>query len=62
MNLNQVTIPVLDVPESIAFYKTFGLKLNVHTHDRNARFLSPQGDVTLSLHRVGDNLKELLWA
>ncbi|MEP0481508.1 MAG: VOC family protein, partial [Nonlabens sp.] len=33
MNLNQITIPVLDIPKSIAFYESLGLNLIVHTHD-----------------------------
>ncbi|MDF1698450.1 MAG: VOC family protein [Saprospiraceae bacterium] len=52
MNLNQVTIPVLNVVSSIPFYQALGLKLIVHTHDKYARFeCSPNGS-TLSLHQV----------
>ncbi|MEQ9187530.1 MAG: VOC family protein [Cryomorphaceae bacterium] len=49
MNLNQVSVPSHDVPESIAFYKALGLELIVHTHDRYARFQCPVGDSTLSV-------------
>lgn len=52
MNLNQVTIPSLDVAKSIAFYKLLGLKLIVHTHDAYARFECPDGDATFSIHQV----------
>ncbi len=52
MNLNQVTIPSLDVTKSIAFYKKLGLHLIVHTHERYARFECPDGDSTFSIHQV----------
>ena len=52
MNLNQITIPSLDVTKSIAFYKRLGLKLIVHTHDAYARFECPEGDATFSIHQV----------
>lgn len=57
MNLNQVTIPVIDVPRSIDFYKALGLNLIVHTHDRYARFECTPGGSTLSLHKV-DSIAE----
>lgn len=52
MNLNQVTIPVLNVDKSIEFYKLLGLKLIVHTHERYARFECGPGGSTFSLHKV----------
>ena len=52
MDLNQVTVPSLDVLKSIAFYKSIGLKLIVHTHDRYARFECPVGNGTFSIHQV----------
>ncbi len=52
MNLNQITIPSLDVPASIAFYKKLGLRLIVHTHDKYARFECPEGEATFSIHHV----------
>ena len=52
MNLNQVTIPSLDVLTSIKFYETLGLRLIVHTHDAYARFECPVGDATFSIHQV----------
>jgi len=52
MNLNQVTIPSLDVTKSVAFYKNLGLKLIVHTHEAYARFECPDGEATFSVHQV----------
>lgn len=52
MNLNQITVPSLNVPLSIAFYKKLGLRLIVHTHDAYARFECPDGEATFSIHEV----------
>lgn len=52
MNLNQITVPVLDVETSIEFYKLLGLKLIVNSTNKYARFECPQGDSTFSLHKV----------
>jgi catechol 2,3-dioxygenase-like lactoylglutathione lyase family enzyme len=52
MNLNQVTVPVQNVPASIEFYEKLGLRLIVHTDDNYARFECPEGDSTFSIHRV----------
>lgn len=49
MNLNQVTVPVSDIPKSISFYQTLGLKLIVES-PHYARFLCPDGNATFSLH------------
>ncbi len=57
MRLNQITIPVLNIPKAIQFYKKLGLRLIVHTHDDYARFVCPDGGSTFSLHRV-DQLPE----
>jgi len=54
MNLNQITIPVLNVEKSIKFYKTLGLRLIVNSTDRYARFECKEGDSTFSLHKVDD--------
>ena len=54
MNLNQITIPSLDVVRAIEFYKKLGLQLIVHTHDQYARFELPNGDSTFSIHEVAD--------
>ena len=50
MNLNQITIPSSNVPRAIEFYKKLGFKLIVHTHDEYARFETPDGDATFSIH------------
>jgi catechol 2,3-dioxygenase-like lactoylglutathione lyase family enzyme len=52
MNLNQITIPVLDLERSIAFYQTLGLQLIVHSNDHYARFVCPDGGTTFSVHLV----------
>jgi catechol 2,3-dioxygenase-like lactoylglutathione lyase family enzyme len=57
MNLNQVTISVLDVERSIEFYETLGLKLIVRALPHYARFECNQGNSTFSLHQV-DKLVE----
>ena len=54
MNLNQITVPSLDLAKSIPFYQTLGLKLIVHSNDDYARFECPNGESTFSLHRVGE--------
>ncbi|MTI30234.1 VOC family protein [Xanthovirga aplysinae] len=54
MDLNQITVPSLDVEKAIPFYEKLGLKLIVHTHPRYARFEFPVGDSTLSLHQVDE--------
>jgi len=52
MNLNQVTIPSVDVEKATAFYKILGLQLIVDALPRYARFECPEGDATFSIHRV----------
>ena len=52
MNLNQITIPVVDVEKSIGFYETLGLKLIVKDLPTYARFVCPEGNSTFSLHQV----------
>lgn len=52
MNLNQITIPVLNVESSIRFYKKLGLKLIVESLPNYARFECTDGGTTLSLHKV----------
>lgn len=49
MNLNQITVPSLDIPKSIAFYQTLGLKLIVKSA-HYARFECPDGTSTFSVH------------
>lgn len=52
MNLNQITIPVLDVNKSVLFYQKLGLKLIVKSNSLYARFICPDGNSTFSLHQV----------
>ena len=58
MNLNQVTIPAIDVFKSSEFYKTLGLKLIVDALPRYVRFECPQGDSTFSIQLVDNPPKE----
>ena len=52
MNLNQVTVPAVDVAASVEFYKRLGLRLIVDSVPRYARFECPDGESTFSIHRV----------
>jgi catechol 2,3-dioxygenase-like lactoylglutathione lyase family enzyme len=52
MNLNQVTIPSLDLSISVPFYQQLGLKLIVGAMPRYARFECPEGGSTFSVHKV----------
>ncbi|MEO0897912.1 MAG: VOC family protein [Bacteroidota bacterium] len=52
MNLNQITVPSMDLSKSIPFYQKLGLKLIVHSHPHYARFECPDGESTFSIHQV----------
>lgn len=52
MNLNQVTIPSLDVKKATEFYKKLNLILIVDALPRYVRFECPNGDSTFSIHKV----------
>lgn len=52
MDLNQITIPSLNVKDSIGFYKILGLRLIVEALPRYARFECPNGNSTFSIHKV----------
>ena len=52
MKLNQVTLPSIDVNESVVFYKKLGLHLIVDASPRYVRFELPDGESTLSIHQV----------
>ncbi len=54
MNLNQVTIPSIDVYNATEFYKSLGLKLIVDALPRYVRFECPDGDATFSIHLVDE--------
>lgn len=53
MNLNQITIPSLNLEKSISFYQTLGLKLIVKSLPHYARFECPNGNSTFSIQQVG---------
>jgi catechol 2,3-dioxygenase-like lactoylglutathione lyase family enzyme len=50
MNLNQITVPSLDVTKAIRFYQQLGLKLIVSTGPHYARFVCPDGQSSFSIH------------
>ncbi len=52
MNLNQVTLPTLNLDRAIGFYQSLGLELIVRANPHYARFLCPNGQSTCSLHLV----------
>ena len=52
MQLNQVTVPAIDVDASIKFYCGLGLRLIVKALPRYARFECPDGGATFSIHQV----------
>ena len=52
MNLNQITVPAINVEKSIAFYKKLGLHLIVEALPHYARFECPNGNATFSIHQV----------
>jgi predicted enzyme related to lactoylglutathione lyase len=54
MNLNQITIPSIDVEKATLFYKNLGLNLIVNALPRYARFECPDGDATFSIHKVDE--------
>lgn len=52
MRLNQITLPALDVAESLRFYQRLGLVLVVDALPRYARLENPEDGQTLSLHHT----------
>lgn len=52
MNLNQITVPSLDLTKSIPFYEKLGLKLIVQSLPHYARFECPDGASTFSIHQT----------
>ncbi|NBB21176.1 VOC family protein [Runella sp. CRIBMP] len=50
MNLNQITIPSIDLTKAIAFYKLMGLNLIVESLPHYARFQCIEGNSTFSIH------------
>ncbi len=51
MNLNQITVPSLDIAQSISFYQKLGLRLIVKS-PHYARFECPNGESTFSIHQT----------
>ena len=54
MNLNQVTLPSMDVERSAKFYRALGFVQIVESAPRYARFECPDGGATFSLHQVSE--------
>lgn len=52
MNLNQITIPSIDLNKSIPFYEKLGLNLIVKSLPNYARFECPDGNSTFSIHKT----------
>lgn len=52
MNLNQVTIPSINLEKATIFYQKLGLQLIVDARPRYVRFECPEGDATFSIHLV----------
>lgn len=52
MNLNQITLPSIDVKQSAKFYENLGFKMIVEAYPRYVRFECPEGDATFSIHLV----------
>ena len=52
MNLNQVTVPSINVKTSVEFYRRFGLRQIVDNLPKYARFECPDGNSTFSIHLV----------
>ncbi len=53
MNLNQITVPSLNIIKARTFYQALGLRLIVDT-THYLRFECPQGDSTFSVHLVDE--------
>ncbi len=51
MDLNQVTLPAVDLPKSVAFYRKMGFELIVDS-PHYARFKATAGEATFSVHEV----------
>lgn len=52
MNLNQITVPSLDLSKSVPFYQKLGLILIVDAPPHYARFMCPEGNSSFSIHLV----------
>jgi predicted enzyme related to lactoylglutathione lyase len=52
VNLNQITLPAVDVGAAVAFYRAMGFT-QIVSAPHYARFECPEGDATFSVHQVG---------
>jgi catechol 2,3-dioxygenase-like lactoylglutathione lyase family enzyme len=52
VDLNQITVPSINLEKAASFYKKLGLILIVDSIPRYARFECPVGNSTFSLHQV----------
>lgn len=52
MNLNQITVPSVDVDQAVSFYQTLGLELIVKSTSHYARFICPDGQASFSIQEV----------
>lgn len=51
MNLNQITLPAIDVKESTEFFSKMGF-IQIVEAEHYARFECPQGEATFSIHKT----------
>ena len=58
MNLNQITVPSLDLTKSIPFYQKLGLTLIVKALPHYARFECTNGSATFAIHQEKSLAKE----
>jgi catechol 2,3-dioxygenase-like lactoylglutathione lyase family enzyme len=52
LNLNQITLPSIDLEKSIRFYQALGFTLIVQALPEYARFLCEEDGSTFSIHKV----------
>jgi len=58
MNLNQITIPSINVEKATAFYQKLGFHLIINALPWYVRFECTNGEATFSIHKV-DELSKL---
>lgn len=52
MNLNQITIPSINVPRAVEFYQLLGLQVIVDSSPRYVRFVCPDGGSSFSIQHT----------
>ena len=62
MNLNQVTMPSLNVDLATAFYQKLGLTLIVDARPRYVRFVCPNGQAFFSVRLAFPHQLYLYWS